>query len=289
MSTTIGPNVAGSWYPGSEGSLRSLVADLLEDAPLPPADAQGRVMGLIEPHAGFVYSGAVAAAGFRLVRGDTYRRVLLLGPSHYSAFRGATVPQADAWSTPLGPVPIDREAVRSLSSATGFQEDDRPFHREHSLEAELPFLQEALEPGWQLVPVLLGIDASSATAESLAAALSELTGPDCLMVASSDFTHYGRSFQYVPFTERIPESLRELDLGAVRHIEELDVEGFESYVDRTGATICGRNAIGLLMRLVPDGTDASLVLYDTSGRMTDDWSHTVSYAAVAFRNRSGDR
>jgi AmmeMemoRadiSam system protein B len=289
MSTTIGPNVAGSWYPGSEGSLRSLVADLLEGAPLPPADAPGRVLGLIEPHAGFVYSGAVAAAGFRLVRGDSYRRVLLLGPSHYSAFRGATVPQADTWSTPLGPVPIDRKAARSLSSATGFQEDDRPFHREHSLEAELPFLQEALEPGWQLVPVLLGIDVSSGTAGRLAAALSELTGPDCLMVASSDFTHYGRSFQYVPFTERIPEGLRELDLGAVRHIEEMDVEGFESYVDRTGATICGRNAIGLLMRLVPDGTDASLVLYDTSGRMTDDWNHTVSYATVAFRSRSGDR
>jgi AmmeMemoRadiSam system protein B len=282
MTSTLGPNVAGTWYPRDKNSLGSLVTSLLDTATVQPGGG-GEVLGLIEPHAGFVYSGSVAAAGFRLVRGKTFRRVLLLGPSHYFPVPGASVPAADSWSTPLGDVPVDRNAADRLGEAAGFRIDDGPFSREHSLEAELPFLQETLRPGWEVLPVLLGGDVEGKTAERLAVALAPFAGPETLVVASSDFTHYGSGFRYTPFTDRIPERIRDLDLGAVRHIENLDVAAFESYVEDTGATICGRNAIGLLMRLMPEGVSASLVTYDTSGRMTDDWSHTVSYAAISFR------
>jgi AmmeMemoRadiSam system protein B len=281
MATSLGPNVAGTWYPGDPDRLTSVLESYLREAP-DPASPRGRVVGLVEPHAGYTYSGPVAATGFRLVRDGAYRRVILVGPSHYSGFQGAALPDADRYTTPLGDVPVDRAAVDALGTRPGFLRSDEPFSREHSLEMEIPFLQHVLEPGWTLLPVLLGFDAFGETGVSIADGLRPFVTPDTLVVASSDFTHYGRSFQFTPFRTQVPEKVRDLDLGAVRHIEAMDADAFESYVGSTGATICGRNAISTLIRIMPEGTGASLVHYDTSGRMTGDWSHTVSYATVAF-------
>lgn len=288
MPTSLGPNVAGSWYPAEPARLASTLETYLEEATQGEAVA-GHVRGLVAPHAGYAYSGAVAATGFKLVRGKTYGRVVLLGPSHYAAIQGAAYPVAGTYRTPLGDIPLDTSALDTLDGAPGFERSDAPFAREHSLEMEIPFLQHVLEPGWKLVPILLGFGAFGEAGARIADALRPMVTPVTLVVASSDFTHYGRSFQYTPFRTQVPENLRELDLGAVRHIEAMDVDGFESYLGSTGATICGRNAIGALMRTMPPGTQASLVHYDTSGRMTGDWSHTVSYATVAFTGNGGEK
>ncbi len=282
MSATIGPNVAGMWYPADRGALAREVGGLLAAA-TPQSGASGSVLALVAPHAGFVYSGAVAASAFRQVAGREVDRVVLLGPSHYAYFAGAAVPLAGAWRTPLGEVGIDVEAVAALAGEPGFRRSDAPFAREHSLEAEIPFLQQALAGSFRIVPVLTGHDVEGAVADRVAGALRPLLGPRALVVASSDFTHYGPRFRYVPFETRIEENLRELDLGAARRVEANDVRGFEDYCRSTGATVCGRHAIGLAMRLVPPGAVAKLVDYDTSGRLTGDWEHTVSYAALAFR------
>ncbi len=280
---TIGPTVAGSWYPADPDALRREVDAMLERAAASRTEGAGAVVALIEPHAGFVYSGQTAASGFRRLTGASYDLVLLLGPSHYAWFRGAALPDAGALGTPLGRVPIDREALRALRERPGFKVQTAAFEREHCLEAEIPFLQRVLEPGWRALPVLIGSGTAGDEAQKVADGLRPLLGPRTLVVVSSDFTHYGSGFGYVPFRESVPEKLRELDLGAAQLIEARDVAGFESYLDRTGATICGRDAIDVLLRLLPPDAKPSLVAYDTSGRMTGDFGHSVSYAAMVVR------
>ena len=279
----LGPAVAGSWYPRKREELAGLVDGLLESAagrgayaaPLPLA-------ALVAPHAGFAYSGAVAASAFFRLRGRTFDRVVLLGPSHYFGFPGAAIPDtATAYRTPLGDVPIDRDAVSALRDAAGFRADDRMFEPEHALEAELPFLQRVLGLDVPIVPVLLGGRATHEDAKRVADALAPFLNPSTLLVVSSDFTHFGPSFDYVPFTDDILARLRDLDLGAVAAIEAGDAADFARYVETTGATICGHRAIDVLLLLPCAAAGAKLLEYDTSGRMTGTWDHSVSYAAMA--------
>jgi AmmeMemoRadiSam system protein B len=274
----IGPAVAGTWYPRDPeklaGRVDALLAGVGEDAAVPLA-------ALIAPHAGFDYSGAVAASVFARVRGRRFGRIVLIGPSHHFGFPGAAVPDAaSALRTPLGDVAIDRDAVFALRDARGFRADDRVFAPEHALEAELPFLQRALAGDALVVPVLLGGGATHDDARRAAEALAPLIDAATLVVVSSDFTHFGRRFGYVPFTDDVPARIRELDHGAVRAIEAGDGDGFARYVEATGATICGHRAIDVLLLLPSASSGGRLLAYDTSGRMTGTWDHSVSYAAI---------
>jgi AmmeMemoRadiSam system protein B len=279
----LGPAVAGAWYPADPAALgREVEALLSRDAAAPPSRAPS---ALIAPHAGFAYSGAVAAAGFRLLRGRSCERVLLIGPSHYAAFRGAVVPAARRYRTPLGDVALDAEAIARIATRPGLRLDDAPFGPEHCLEAELPFLQRTLAGDWRLVPVLIGGGSPPDSLERVAEALEPLVGPQTLLVASSDFTHFGPRFGYVPFERDVPRRIRELDMGAVAALLARDRATFADYVDRTGATICGRDAIDVLLRLLRDEGESALVAYDTSGHLTGDWGHSVSYASLAFGGR----
>jgi hypothetical protein len=280
-SQVLGPAVAGSWYPQDHDELAGLVDGLLEGAAARAVAAPGRVTALIVPHAGFVYSGAVAASAFVGLSGRTFDRIVLLGPSHYFGFPGAAIPDAaTAYRTPLGEIAIDHEAVLALREAAGFRADDRMFEPEHALEAELPFLQRVLAQGVPIVPVLLGGRATHEDAKRVADALAPLLNASTLVVVSSDFTHFGPRFGYVPFTDDVPARIRDLDLGAIATIESGDAADFARYVETTGATICGHRAIDVLLMLPDSTAGAKLLEYDTSGHMTGTWDHSVSYAAI---------
>ncbi len=281
-SAVLGPTVAGRWYPADGDALGRELDDLYRRADAEAADGPAvDATALIAPHAALAYSGLVAARGFRLTRIADVERVLLLGPSHYYTFEDAVVPDVAAYRTPLGEVPLDREAIELLCRNDEVRWDRTPFEPEHSLEIEIPFLQRRLPAGWQLVPLLVSLFDGS-RAERLAAALKPLIGPRTLVVISSDFTHYGPRFGYVPFTEDVPGGLERLDMGAIDSIVAGDAQGFEAYVGRTGATICGRHPIGILLRLLSPRPEAQLAAYDNSGRITGEWDHSVSYASVAF-------
>jgi AmmeMemoRadiSam system protein B len=275
----IGPNVAGSWYPGRPAALERQIDALLASGGEPRG---GRLLALIAPHAGLIYSGAVAGRGFRQVMGLSYDRVVLIGPSHHAYFQGAALPAAKAYGTPLGQVPLDGDAITMLEGKPGIAIDDKPFLPEHCLEMEIPFLQRALKPGWRLVPLLIGGGSSPAGCNLVASALEPLIGPGTLVVVSTDFTHYGPRFSFVPFTTDVPGRLQHLDMGAVDRILARDRQGFEEYLKRTGATICGRHAIDVLLCLLPEDVEASLIAYDTSGSITGEWEHSVSYASLEF-------
>ena len=277
----VGPAVAGLWYAEAPAALRADVARLLEAASRRQRRA-GTSRAIIVPHAGYSYSGPVAAAGFSALDLSSLRRIVLLGPSHYASFAGACAPAANACRTPLGDVPLDLPQLECLQNRVTLRRDDRPFLREHSLEAQLPFLQLTLPREMRVLPLLLG-SVNDADRALLAAALAPLADdPRTAFVASSDFTHFGPRFGYEPFRTEVPERLRRLDGGAIELIAARDGSGFRRYVRRTGATICGRAAIELLLDLLPPESRGELVEYDTSGRIGGDWEHSVSYASLRF-------
>jgi hypothetical protein len=275
--------VAGSWYPRDATELARYLDGQLDAAAIEPTPVDGRVRALIAPHAGYAFSGAVAARAYRLVRRQRYDRVVLLGPSHHADFRGLAVYDVDAFETPLGRIPLDRDAARLLPDSPLVQGVPAGQDREHSLEMQLPFLQRALAPGWRLLPLLVG-RVEEGDYPALADALRPLLDDRTLVVASSDFTHYGPRFRYLPFPPEADAaaSLRQLDMGAYERIEARDPAGFLAYQGETGITVCGYRPIALLLHVLPQGTRAGLVAYDTSGAQQGDYRHSVSYLAIAF-------
>ena len=286
MSSILGPTVAGSWYPAEAGALRRQLSGFLDDGPTTDVAAARRIGAMIVPHAGYVYSGRVAARGLSLLAGLALDRVMLLGPSHFVPLSGAALPEASTYRTPLGDVALDTAAIRGLADKTDVRIDDAPFRREHCLDAVIPFLQHYLEPGWRLLPMLVGmLDGSGG--EQIAERLRPLRDDGTLVVVSSDFTHYGKSFDYLPFDDDVPRRIEELDREAIDLILAWDPAGLDAFFDRSGATVCGRNPIRVLLRMIPGGLDGRLAAYDTSGRMTDRWDHSVSYASLVFSEPGG--
>jgi len=277
--------VAGSWYPGEAAPLAAYVDRLLKAAPSPSARKAPPPRALILPHAGYRYSGAVAAAGVKLVQGRKYRRVVILGPAHRGGFHGLSIAGVDAYRTPLGLVPLDQDAIRRLRRS-GLVTRDADAHREeHSIEMELPLLQRALAPGWKLVPILVGWLDPGDPARA-AALLRPLLDDRTLLVVSTDFTHYGPAYGYLPFPldARTPERIESLDGGALRAILRKDADAFLRYRARTGITICGYRAVAILLRLLPPEARGRVIAHTTSGALTGDYRQSVSYYAIAFRS-----
>ena len=275
--------VAGSWYPNDPAELGAYLDRTLEAAPSWSPPEGEHVQALIAPHAGYPYSGATAAAGYRALRGQAFDRVVLLGPSHHAGFRGVAIGDVDAYATPLGPVALDAAAVERLRGAPLVGTGPAGPDREHSLEIQLPFLQRALAPGWRLVPILVG-RLEPEDYGALADAIRPLLDARTLVVVSTDFTHYGARFGYLPFPAD-PEAaarLEALDKGALAQIEARDPKGFLDYQERTGITICGFRPVALLLHLLSPDTRAHLIRYDTSGALLGDWRSSVSYLSIAL-------
>jgi AmmeMemoRadiSam system protein B len=179
------PAVAGQFYPADQQRLRAQVWQLFADAP-PSHGALPKA--LIAPHAGYIYSGAVAAAAFATLKQHVERieRVVLIGPAHYVAVRGIAVPTTEAFATPLGHVPVDHAALDAIGGRPFVVRTDGPHVPEHALEVELPFLQSVLGD-FRLVPLVVGDAEPDEVAEVLAALWG---GPETLIVVSSDLSHY---------------------------------------------------------------------------------------------------
>jgi AmmeMemoRadiSam system protein B/AmmeMemoRadiSam system protein A len=272
------PAVAGRFYPADAKALRAAVDACLAEAPT--AEFKGRILALIAPHAGYEYSGKVAGCSFKQLRPGAFQRVIVLGPSHYGRFRGFSIMDVGAYATPLGDVPLDRPVCLKLVAHELHVRADEFQTPEHSIEAELPFLQVALG-SFRLVPILVGY-LGPGDAEKIAAALREYLTPSTLVVISSDFTHYGPSYEYVPFTKDIEQNLHKLDFGAVDLILAKDYDGYVKYMRNPAPTICGQFPIEVLLKLLPAEAEGRLLKYDTSGHITGDWSLSVSYVSAMF-------
>ncbi|MCW9088109.1 MAG: AmmeMemoRadiSam system protein B [Gammaproteobacteria bacterium] len=261
MSQIRQPAVAGMFYPGNPAKLRQMVEELLQDVPestTPPPKA------IIAPHAGYVYSGSVAASAYALLRTarQTIRRVVLLGPSHRVGFLGLATSSADTFRTPLGDIPIDTAAVAQINALPQVHLLDQAHQLEHSLEVHLPFLQESLE-SFTLVPVVVG----DASAEEVAEVLELLWGgEETLIVVSSDLSHY---HDYA--------TAQQMDRQTSAAIEALRPEG----IGHDGA--CGRNPVsGLLLLAREKGLHATTIDLRNSGDTAGPRDQVVGYGAYLF-------
>ena len=269
--------VAGSFYPAEDSQLRQMVRRLLDEAPAPKHPDKPRL--LMAPHAGYQYSGKIAASAFRLLQGHRYDAVVVVAFTHRLQFPGASVDDQEAYETPLGAIPVDREAAEFLQSQHPSLKPYAPAHdsAEHSLEVMLPFLQESLGE-FRLVPILMG-NAQLDQAKILADALAALARRgDYLFVFSTDLSHYHSYGEAVSLDERTVKTiLFETPEATDRLFQAGQVEA------------CGQGPIvtaGLLARRLGD-LGGRLVAYANSGDTTGDKSRVVGYAAVAYHPRPG--
>ncbi|HOZ45460.1 MAG TPA: AmmeMemoRadiSam system protein B [Candidatus Hydrogenedentes bacterium] len=269
----------GRWYEAKPALLTAEIDGFVEEA---TGDTLEGVIALVLPHAGYVYSGPTAGYGLRAIKGKHYRRVVVMGPTHSVPMsNAASVPTGYThYSTPLGEVALDLGFMAALKTHTVFRSEPAAHAQEHSVQIELPLLQRVLGE-FTLVPIVVG-QLDVATAREMGRILAGLVDRETLVVVSTDFTHYGPRFGYAPFKSDVPESIKRLDMDAWAFAEKKDVEGFFGYVDGTGATICGRCPLGVLLAMLPADAEGHLCHYDSSGRMTGDYSNAVSYVSAAF-------
>ena len=262
MTTVRNPAVAGQFYPADAAGLTAAVTTLLGETTGEGSVAPKAPKAIIVPHAGYIYSGPVAASAYAclLPNRDRDRRVVLLGPCHRVPLRGMALSSADVFRTPLGDVSIDHEAVSRLD-VPGLQVSDRSHEYEHSLEVHLPFLQQVLDD-FMLVPVVVG----DAGAGEVASLLKELWGGDeTLIVISSDLSHY---LAYGEATTR--------DAATCNQIERL-----ETNIDHEQA--CGATPIRGLLRVAKEkGLTVRTLDLRNSGDIAGDRSFVVGYGAWAF-------
>ncbi|HUV38122.1 MAG TPA: AmmeMemoRadiSam system protein B, partial [Planctomycetota bacterium] len=280
---SVGLGDRGGWFPADPDTLRATVDRCLADAG--DVKVEGKVLVVIAPHAGYAYSASTAGCAFKPVQGRAYKRVIVLAPSHRAGFSGASIADVDAYATPLGTVPLDKTSCLKLLAADGFRSHPTAHREEHSLQAELPFLQRTLAD-WKLVPVLMGPWQDERSIAKIADALRPLLTDDTLLVVSSDFTHYGEGdpFRYAPFKTDLKDNIRKLDVGAIDRICDNDYAGFRAYLAKTRVTICGREPISVVLKLFEGkkSVRGKLVRYANSGDATGDYRHAVSYAAIVI-------
>lgn len=255
------PAVAGSFYEKDADCLARGVDALVAGA----SRSSGPYKALIVPHAGYVYSGPVAASAYATLRpvAGSIRRVVLLGPAHFHGFKGLALPGDAAFATPLGEVPIDEEAVSKLRLLPFVTVSPRAHAPEHSLEVQLPFLQRLL-PRFTLVPLLVG----QATSEEVASALELLWGEeDTLVLISTDLSHY------LPY-----EQAQRVDRATAEKIEALAAEQLES------DEACGARPLrGLLLAARKLGLSVERLDLRSSGDTQGDRSRVVGYGAFGLR------
>ncbi|MBN2472355.1 MAG: AmmeMemoRadiSam system protein B [Anaerolineae bacterium] len=265
--------LAGMWYPADAQALRALVAGYLAQADSPRPD--GKIIGLLAPHAGLRYSGPVAAHAFKLLEGQTPDVIALLCPYHRPppaafSYPAATTSHA-AYQTPLGSVAVDRAGLAQLAEELPILEIERD--EEHALEIELPFLQVVLQGEFQLLPLML-LDQSPAFSQALGQALAAtLRGRNALLIASSDLSHF--------FPQAQAKALDTVTLDAIR---AYDPRRVIQTGKAPGEGACGRGAIAAVMWAAGalGANSATILHYATSGDTSGDYQRVVGYAAGVF-------
>ncbi len=268
--------VAGSFYPANPAELTRMMDDYL--ARVTDAPTGSRLIALIAPHAGYVYSGPVAAYSYALLKGRRYQRVVVIAPSHVVPFDYASVYDGDGYATPLGGIRVDKALAKKLAaenprlvrlSSQGHAPTDG--QAEHSLEVQLPWLQRTLGE-FTLVPVIMG-EQSYAASRALGVALAKLVGPETLIVASSDLSHF-----------HTYEQASAMDRKTLAAVEDWDYLSLSRNLEQGMWEACGGAPIVATMMAAErlGATRAAVLKYANTGDVTGDRSRVVGYGAAAL-------
>jgi AmmeMemoRadiSam system protein B len=263
------PTDAGYFYPGTKAELKATLAKYIDKNA-----SKTDVVGLLMPHAGYQYSGAVAGAAIsRVAFKDTF---IIIGPSHSGLGKPFSVWPEGTWRTPLGDVPVDSELARKIIGLSEFAEEDYLAHQdEHAVEVQIPFLQ-FIKPDVRIVPVILapaGLEVYQEIGCAIAKALKE-TGNNAVILASGDMSHYQSA-----------ALAKENDLQAVEAMLALDEEELTRRYNRLHITMCAHGPVATLITAAKElgARSAELVKYQSSGDATGDYDQVVAYAGVIFK------
>ncbi len=263
--------IAGTWYPGDPSTLTGDIRSYLQK--VPEQAVGGPVVGLVSPHAGYVYSGQIAAHGYRLVEGRRYDAVVVIGPSHRVLFRGASVWPSGGYETPLGVVPIDSELAGAILGANPVLNSDRkPHAAEHSVEIQLPFLQVVLGT-FAFVPIVMGTQ-DYQTCEAVAdAILGAAKGKNVLVVGSSDLSHF-----------HTYEQAKRLDQALVDLVQKRDHRGLSRELEDGTCEACGGGPVvtAMLYAEKAGARGVKVLQYANSGDVTGERRQVVGYLSAAF-------
>ena len=280
--TRRAPAVAGMFYPDNTMELRALIDHSFRNQRFgpgraPPSTDKRKIYGIVSPHAGYAYSGAVAANGFYEVSSIDFQDVIMVGPNHYGIGSWVAAMKDGTWETPLGEVQVNSQlAERIAGRSPALDFDDYAHSRDHCLEVQLPFLQY-IKQDFKIVPVVL-ISQRSDIAFGLGNAISETimekdTLDSTMLLASSDFTHY----------EPNREAYRK-DGELIKTILALDINKFYAVLERLNVSACGYGAIATMMVAARNlgATRGELLKYATSGDVTGEISAVVGYSSIVF-------
>ena len=272
------PAVSGTFYPGDEKGLRDLIHEcfLHEFGPgkTPPTDYEQKIYGVICPHAGFIYSGPVACHSFYAISLSKSKLAIITGPNHYGIGKNVASMVDSSWKTPLGLVEVDSESALELRECLGILELDSFSHsKEHSIEVQIPILQETFSNEMKILPISL-ITQEQKIATQVGSAIAELAKKkDAILIGSSDFTHYEEN----GFAHK-------QDMALIEPILKLDVDEFYRVLQEKHGTACGYGAIASTIIACKElgATEGKLLKYATSGDISGDKSSVVGYASIIF-------
>ncbi|HET7147673.1 MAG TPA: MEMO1 family protein [Candidatus Nitrosopolaris sp.] len=275
------PAVAGVFYPSNPDELNQQIELSFKERRFGPGDlppykelSRSRIYGIVSPHAGYIYSGAVAANGFYKISSINFDRVVMIGPNHYGIGTGLATVKGGIWETPLGQVEIDTELASRISENSEILDFDELAHsRDHCLEVQLPFLQYIKKNQFKVVPIVMILQdkvTASEIGESIARSTRTL---NAMLIASSDFTHYEPN-----------NEAHKKDRELIEAILSLDISKFYSTLERLNVSACGYGAIASIMTAVKalGATKGDLLRYATSGDIVGDTSNVVGYASIIF-------
>lgn len=258
------PAVAGQFYPGTEGSLRKSIEKMVTSV-----SKKIRAIGIVSPHAGYMYSGPVAGELYSNIEmPDT---VVILGPNHTGMGKPYAIMTEGKWETPLGEVEIENNLTKEILSTSKLVEEDSNAHRyEHSLEVQVPFLQY-FKPDIKIVPIVIGGEQYAEIGQAIANSIKKYK-KDVLIIASSDMTHYESH-----------ESATKKDNLAIEAILKLDEKEMLQRIAKYNISMCGYGptAIMLVASKLLGAKQAKLIKYMTSGDTSGDYSAVVGYAGIA--------
>lgn len=281
------PIVAGMFYEsgfdGLDKQINACFNSKSGPGDLPVKKREKNIFGIIAPHAGYQFSGPCAAWAYKEIAESKFADVyIMLGLSH-SGCRSCV--SLEDWETPFGTIRVDKEFNRVLMANSGLKQDEGAHSQEHSIEVQLPFLQFANKDyldKLKIAPVIISGDIDCKDIARAIAKTVKQTMRKAVIIASSDFTHFGLNYGYFPFSDNIKENMYSLDKKAIEYIKKLDSARFLYHIEKTGATICGKMPIAAMIETTKllGAKKACLLHYYTSGDIISDYSSAVGYAAI---------
>jgi hypothetical protein len=271
------PVVAGQFYPGDKKELKNMIKSCFEHKFGPGTDSiesNEKIFGVVCPHAGYVYSGPTACHSYKSIANQNPELAIIIGPNHFGVGKDAATMIDAHWQTPLGMVQVDSESAKQVAEISKFIEIDEYSHsQDHSLEVQVPMLQEILSNDFQILPIILRSQ-DMETAIDVGNAVTEIAKKkNAIIVASSDFTHYEEnSFAH------------KQDKALIEPILEMNVERFYQVLNERRVTACGYGAMASAMIACKNlgAKKGKLLSYATSGDVSGDTESVVGYGAIKF-------